>query len=36
MSVQGKISEDIIKQLMNMGKKNIGKIIYDDTSWFKK
>jgi len=35
-SVQGKISGDIVKQLTHMGEKNIEKIIYDDTSWFKK
>ena len=36
MSVEGKISGDTAKQLTYMGKKNIKKIIYDDTSWFKK
>ncbi len=36
MSVEGKISGDTVKQLTHMGKKNIKKIIYDDTGWFKK
>jgi len=36
MSVQGKIRKDTIEQLRHMGEKNIKKIIFDDTSWFKK
>ena len=35
VEVAGKISGDIQKQLSQIGRKNLSRIIYDNKQWFK-